>query len=219
MLNSMKPSSHSTPPLIGLTGGIASGKSTVSTLLQERGARIVDADLISRQVVLPGSLGLKSLTEEWGNQILTAEGSLNRTVLGSLIFENPLARQRLNSILHPLIAQESARQIQDAFKEAIHSTLPLIVYDAALLIESGRADQFRPLIVVSTPESKQIERIQKRDGLSFDEAQARVHAQFPLDQKRAVADFIIKNHLDLDHVHQEVDRLWKWLGLRSLEKE
>ena len=199
------------PPLIGLTGGIASGKSTVSSLLKERKARIIDADQIARKVVQPGSKGLSQLVERWGESILTSSGELNRPTLGALIFNDPNMRTQLNQILHPLIAQESAFQIQKAFQDAQNQELPLIVYDAALLIESGRADQFRPLIVVSTPKSVQVQRIQDRDSLSLTEAQSRIDAQYPLDKKRAIADFIIENDSDLEHLHREVERLWMWL--------
>jgi dephospho-CoA kinase len=206
-------SSFLPPPLIGLTGGIASGKSTVSQLLQERKARVIDADHIARTVVLPESKGLSQLVNIWGDQILTPTGDLNRPALGTLIFNDPQARTQLNQILHPLIAQESAFQIQTAFKDAhaYPQTIPLIVYDAALLIESGRADQFRPLVVVSAPIDIQIQRIQDRDSLSYDQAKTRVDAQYPLNQKREVADFIIENHQDLNYLHQEVERLWTWL--------
>lgn len=202
---------HTPPPLIGLTGGIASGKSTVSALLKERKARIIDADQIARQVVLPGSKGLTQLVEKWGEEILTSTGELNRAALGSLVFYDPQVRTQLNQILHPLIAQESARQIQKAFIDAQTQEIPLIVYDAALLVESGRVEQFRPLVVVSAPASLQIQRIQTRDALSLSEAQARIDAQYPLEKKRAIADFMIENDADLKHLYQEVERLWSWL--------
>ena len=117
----------------------------------------------------------------------------------------------MNQILHPLIAQESALHLQNAFEDAHSQNIPLIVYDAALLIESGRADQFRPLVVVSASPEIQVQRIQKRDGLSLNEAQSRIDAQYPLEKKRKLADFIIENDQTLDHIYREVDRLWTWI--------
>ena len=175
--------------LIGLTGGIATGKSTVSGLLQNMGAIIVDADEVSRDVVAPNSEGLSALVEVFGSGILTADGQLNRTQLGTLVFSSPDKRKALERILHPLIARESTARIAAALSE----NPPWVIYDAALLIESGRAADFRPLIVVTTDSQTQCHRLMKRDGLSRDEAMARINAQMPLEEKARHGDYVLEN--------------------------
>lgn len=193
--------------LIGLTGGIACGKSAVSARLAEKGAIIVDADQIAREVLAPHSEGLKQVIKQWGEDILNEQGELDRGKLGTLVFSDAQARKVLESITHPLIAQESQNQIAKAQTLAA----PLIVYDAALLIEAGRAEHFRPLVVVTTTEAIQQARIEARDGLSAEQAHARVKAQLSLKEKEALADYVIYNDRDWQHLEQQIDELWKRL--------
>jgi len=193
--------------LIGLTGGIACGKSAISRSLASRGAVIVDADLIAREVVAPHSEGLKLLVARWGKDLLTAEGALDRAKLGAIVFSDPGARATLDKLLHPLIATESARQVQSALQRV--PRVPLVVYDAALLIEAGRAEQFRPLIVVYSDRERQIERVTQRDQLSYEEATRRVDAQMPALDKAKRADWLIVNHGEgLHSLEPAVDALW-----------
>ncbi len=193
--------------LIGLTGGIACGKSAVSARLSARGAVIIDADEVSRAVVAPKSEGLAAITARFSEGVLREDGTLNRAALSALIFSDPSARAALEGITHPLIATESARRIQEALK----GPAPLIVYDAALLIESGRADQFRPLVVVWAPPELQRARLMARDGLSAAQAEARLRAQLSPDRKREVADHVVVNDGDLASLDRAVARLWEGL--------
>ena len=193
--------------LIGLTGGIACGKSAVSDRLRLRGAIIIDADRIAREVLAPGSEGLKRVVARWGDSILGAEGALDRARLGALVFGRPEERQALEAITHPLIASLSAQQISTALAQRP----PLVVYDAALLVEAGRAEQFRPLVVVTTTPQIQRDRLITRDGISADAAQSRIDAQLPLEQKERLADHLINNHGDWRSLDMQVDALWAQL--------
>lgn len=193
--------------LIGLTGGIACGKSAVSKRLAQRGALIIDADQISRDVLAPASLGLKAIVTRWGDELLQEDGSLNRTKLSALVFQDPEARHELEQITHPLIAQMSAEQIAAALVQ----NPPLVVYDAALLIEAGRAEAFRPLVVVTTTPEIQRLRLMARDSLSAAQAEARIQAQLPLQSKEALADYIVYNDGDWASLDAQVDQLWEQL--------
>ncbi len=197
--------------LIGLTGGIACGKSTVSQMLAQKGAIIVDADLIARLVVAPGSEGLKGLVDCFGVEILDKNGALDRPSLGKIVFAHPEKRALLEKITHPLIAQESNRQIT----EALAKNPPLVVYDAALLFESGRAEAFRPIVVVYLNAQEQIKRVMVRDGMSAQDAQKRINSQMSVDQKVALGDFKIDNSGDLESLAIQVDALFKQLSNQS----
>ena len=191
--------------LIGLTGGIACGKSALSSALAARGALIIDADRVARSVVAPGSEGLEALVARWGEAILSPEGQLDRAQLGALVFAAPEMRAELEAILHPLIAQESGRQIQ----EALSSDAALVVYDAALLIEAGRAEDFRPLVVVYASPETQLKRVMARDELSAQEVKQRLAAQMPAEEKARLADWLIINEGEgLGSLEPEVERLW-----------
>lgn len=191
---------------MGLTGGIACGKSAVSSALARRGARIIDADLIARAVVAPQSEGLKLIVARWGEGLLSPEGTLDRAQLGHVVFSDPSAREALDAILHPLITAESARQVQAALSDP---DVPLVVYDAALLIEAGRAEAFRPLVVVYSPRELQIERVMRRDLLSYQEAARRVDAQLPSAEKAQRADWLIVNEAEgLSSLEPAITSLW-----------
>lgn len=173
----------------GLTGGIASGKSTVAERLRARGVAVVDADAIARDVVARGTEGLSEVVARFGASILADDGTLDRKRLGAVVFGDEASRRALNSIVHPKIAAKTA----DALARLEAQGAVLAAYDAALLVENGLADAFRPLVVVSAPEALQVERIVLRDGLGEEEARARVAAQLPLASKREAADFVIEN--------------------------
>lgn len=195
--------------VFGLTGGIASGKSSVAKLLMEEGVPVIDADLVARDVVAKDTPGLVALVQHFGQDILDKDGSLDRKKLADLVFQNPSLRTQLNSIIHPLIAQESAARIS-----TLGSTHPLVCYDAALLVERGLADSFRPLVVVATSREQQRTRLMNRDGLSFEEAEARINAQVPLEEKIKVADFVIWNDLDLSTLRDRTKEALTFLRTR-----
>jgi dephospho-CoA kinase len=175
--------------LFGLTGGIACGKSTVATRWKKRGLPVIDADELARDVVAPGQPALREIATAFGPNILEPDGTLARKKLAAIAFGDPSARQQLEAITHPRIAEAlvlRAREAQSMGHE-------LACYDAALLVERGLADAFRPLVVVSAREALQIARIVARDGASEADAKARIAAQLPLSSKIAVADYVIDN--------------------------
>ncbi len=175
---------------IGLTGGIASGKSTVARIFAELGVTVIDADQVARDVVGVGSDGLKSVVAAFGNDVLLADGSLDRKKLGELVFADDSKRKELNGILHPRIANESARRLADVAARGV----PYAIYDAALLIENGIHRGMAATIVVAASDAMQLSRMMTRDGLSETAARQRLSAQLPLAEKVAVADYVIENN-------------------------
>jgi dephospho-CoA kinase len=189
--------------VIGLTGGIASGKSTVARMLAERGAAVIDADQLARKVVEPGQPALAELVARFGAAILTADGQLDRKRLAAIAFSDEAARADLGRITHPRIAAASAQQIA-AWSDAGAN---VVFYEAALLVENRAHTGLSGLIVVAAPEEAQVSRMMVRDGATADEARARIAAQLPLAQKTAVANWVIENTGDLDVLRAEVDRV------------
>jgi dephospho-CoA kinase len=175
--------------LFGLTGGIASGKSAVAARLRARGVPVLDADALAREVVAPGSEGLAAVVEAFGRDVLTAAGELDRKKVAAIVFADATARAKLNAITHPRIGALTA--VRTAELDARGE--PLACYEAALIVENGLADMFRPLVVVSAPEAVQIARAMARDGATESEALARIRAQMPLASKAAVADVVLEN--------------------------
>jgi dephospho-CoA kinase len=193
--------------LFGLTGGIASGKSTVAARLRARGVPVIDADELAREVVAPGTDGLAAIVEAFGAGMLEPAGALDRKALARIAFSDDTARRRLNAITHPRIAQRTAERADELGRVGE----PLACYEAALLVENGVADMFRPLVVVSCPEAVQIERIRSRDESSRADALARIAAQKPLAEKVAAADFVIDTNGP-----QERSREWTDEVLRAI---
>lgn len=189
--------------LFGLTGGIASGKSAVGKLLRARGVPVIDADLLAREVVLPGSEGLVEVVRAFGPAVLDDAGALDRKRLAARVFGDEAERRRLNGILHPRIAALTLER-RAALEAEGH---PLACYEAALIVENGMADAFRPLVVVAAPEEVQVARATARDGTTADEARARVRAQTPLAEKVKVADFVIDNDASLDALRRRTDEV------------
>ena len=191
--------------VFGLTGGIASGKSFVSSLLVRKLIPVVDADLCARDVIVSGSLGLSQLVDEFGTGILL-DNQLNRTKLAELVFGCPEQLAKLNAIMQPLIASHSAYLIR------LHQQMgcKLVCYDAALLIESGQAESFRPLVVVACEPEIQLKRLMKR-GLSKEQAEARMASQLPTKDKTAVADFVISSNGTKEETTLQVETLIKQL--------
>ncbi len=191
--------------VIGLTGGIASGKSTVAAMLRELGAPVVDADLLARQVVAPGSPALAEIAARFGNGVLTAAGELDRKKLGDIVFGDPAARKALEAITHPRIAAASQQEI------ARHAAAgaAVVIYEAALIVENRLHEAMAGLIVVSVPEDDQRSRLTSRDGIDRAAAEMRIRAQLPLADKRAVATWVIDNGGTLDETRAQVRRVWE----------
>jgi dephospho-CoA kinase len=190
--------------IIGLTGGIATGKSTVSAMLRERGATIIDSDQIARQVVQPGTPGLAKIVAHFGEEYLLPGGELNRTKLGQKIFSDELARQRLMEITHPYIFAEINTQIEQAQSQGEK----MIVLDAPLLIETGLNRQVERVVLVYVDEATQIERLMKRDHLPREEAMRRIASQMPIEEKKRYADIMIDNRGSLKELEEQVERLF-----------
>jgi dephospho-CoA kinase len=178
---------------VGLTGGIASGKSTVGKLFRELGVTVVDADEVAREVVERGSEGLAEIVAAFGADVLTAEGTLDRKKLGALVFDQPDERKRLERITHPRIFTRSMQRMAAAASR----NEPLALYEAALLVENGSYKMMQALVVVAANEATQVARVAARDGIDETGARARMAAQMPLEQKIAVADYVIWNDGDL----------------------
>ena len=175
--------------LFGLTGGIGSGKSTVADRFRASGVPVLDADRIAREVVEAGTEGLAAVVEAFGEGVLGPDGTLDRAALAAVVFGDDAKRRRLNAILHPRIAARTMER--SAALEA--SGEPLACYEAALLVENGLADAFRPLVVVAVPEDVQVARAVARDGSTDAQARARIRAQLPLQEKVRAADYVIDN--------------------------
>ncbi|HXQ69185.1 MAG TPA: dephospho-CoA kinase [Pyrinomonadaceae bacterium] len=173
---------------VGLTGSIAVGKSYVTSIFGELGCHVLDADQTAREVVLPGSPGLEAVARTFGNEVLNPDGTLNRQRLGELVFADSAKRQTLNQILHPFII---ARQDEIMREWEREDPQGIGIIDAALMIESGGYKRFDKLIVVHCRPEVQLERLMLRNGLSRDEAQARINAQMPQEEKQKFADILI----------------------------
>ncbi|MFD5018327.1 dephospho-CoA kinase [Paenibacillus sp. NPDC058367] len=196
--------------IIGLTGGIASGKSTVSALLVSKGARLVDADVIAREVMLPGHEVLAAAVKQFGSKILSPDGTLNRGKLGDIVFQDPAALQALNNLTHPAIRREIKERMNSMEEE---DPKKLTIVDIPLLFESGLENMFHEILVVYVPREVQIARLMERNGLSLEQAEARLNAQLDIETKRNKADYIIDNSGELAHTEQQVAVLWDRLGL------
>jgi dephospho-CoA kinase len=175
--------------LFGLTGGIASGKSAVAARFRARGVAVIDADQVARDAVAKGTEGLAEVVAAFGPEVLTAEGELDRKRVADLVFRDGAARARLNAIVHPRVGALSMRRAGElaAKGEA------LVCYEAALIVENGMVEMFRPLVVVSAPEEAQLARAIVRDAAREEDVRARIRAQLPLAQKIAVADVVVEN--------------------------
>jgi dephospho-CoA kinase len=189
--------------VIGLTGGIASGKSTVARELRARGAVVIDADQLAREVVAPGEPALTELVTRFGSGILDEQGELDRKQLGALVFADAGARAEVNRITHPRIAARSQAEIAAAAARGV----PVVFYEAALLVENGAHRGLDALIVVAAAEDRQIERLRARDGLDPTAARARIAAQAPMVEKLAAATWVLHNDSDPDVLKAELDAL------------
>jgi dephospho-CoA kinase len=193
---------------IGLTGSIGVGKSFVASVFVELGCHLVDADLTSREVVLPGSSGLKAVVEHFGAEILFDDGTLNRKTLGAVIFADEQQRLALNSILHPFII-ERQDQLLNEWEEKDPEGIGIV--DAALMIESGGYQRFDKLVVVHCRPEVQLERLMLRDGLSRDEALRRINSQMPQEEKQQYADYLIDTSDGFEPARQRTKQVFEEL--------
>lgn len=195
--------------ILGVTGGIASGKSTVVALLADLGAQVVSADQLSRDLVEPGQPALAALVRRFGETILNPDGTLDRKGLGSLVFADSEARRDLEAILHPAIAELSQQRLQQAVDQV--GADGLVVYEAPLLYEAGAEDRVDRVLTVTVAEEVQLQRLMARDQCDAVAAQQRIDAQMPQEEKARRADYILDNSADLatlkTKVHQLFDQL------------
>ncbi|NLA10804.1 MAG: dephospho-CoA kinase [Firmicutes bacterium] len=194
--------------IVGLTGGIASGKSTVARMLQERGAVLLDADIIAREVVEPGTEAWSEIVEWLGPAIAGPDGAIDRQRLGELVFSDPGVRQRLNAIVHPRVFATFHRCTEELRRRGDTAVL---FYDVPLLLESQMDRLVDLVVVVYLPEEIQLSRLQSRDGLTKEAALARMRSQMPLEEKRARADVVIDNRGSLSETRRQVDQFWEEL--------
>jgi dephospho-CoA kinase len=187
---------------VGLTGGVASGKSTVSAILAELGAVVIDADLVAREVVARGTAGLDAVVAEFGSSLLTSEGDLDRPAMGRLVFGDEGARKRLEAIVHPLVIERMAALEQAAGPDDV------VVHDIPLLAEGGRADTFDAVVVVDAPRELQLERMLSQRGWTREDAEARIAAQATREQRRAVATHVIDNSGSLEELRARVEAVY-----------
>ncbi|GAU68361.1 dephospho-CoA kinase [Streptomyces sp. NBRC 110611] len=190
---------------VGLTGGVGAGKSEVSRLLASYGAVIVDADEIAREVVEPGTPGLAAVVEEFGDGVLTPEGTLDRPKLGAVVFADPEKLKALNAIVHPLVGARSAELEAAAGPDAV------VVHDVPLLAENGLAPLYELVIVVDAAPQTQLDRLVRLRGMAEDEAKARMAAQATREQRLAVADLVIDNDGPLEDLEPQVRAVWERL--------
>ncbi|WP_395243058.1 dephospho-CoA kinase [Agromyces sp. MMS24-K17] len=191
--------------LIGLTGGIASGKSTVARRLYEHGAIHIDADQLARRVVEPGTPALAAIVEAFGPGMLRADGTLDRERLGALVFADGAARERLNAIVHPAVRELSGRLIEAA--EAADPDA-VVVYDVPLLVEARVDHPFDLVVVTEAPRRAQVSRLVEERGIEPAQAEARVDAQAAPEERRAIADVVIDTGESLAHTMSQADALW-----------
>ncbi|MEJ1091628.1 dephospho-CoA kinase [Microbacterium istanbulense] len=195
-------------PLLALTGGIASGKSTIAARLAEHGAVIVDADQIVRDVQAPGTDVLARIAQDFGSAMITADGALDRAALGARVFGDEEALARLNAIVHPAVRAESARRFAEAFAADADA---VVVYDVPLLVEARVDDPWDLIIVADAPAALREQRLIELRGMDAAQARARIAAQVSDEQRRAVADVLIDTTGSLEHTHAQVDALWERL--------
>ncbi|MCW2778786.1 MAG: dephospho-CoA kinase [Frankiales bacterium] len=192
---------------IGLTGGIGAGKSTVSRLLASWGAAVVDADLLAREVVEPGSEGLAEVVAAFGQDLQRPDGSLDREALGARVFPDPEALQRLNGLLHPRIG----RLTLERMAEAEAAGAPVLVHDVALLVENGLAGSYETVVVVDVPPQVQLDRLVRLRGMTEDDARARIARQATREQRLAAATDVLRNDGTREELEAQVRALWERL--------
>lgn len=199
---------------VGLTGGIASGKSTVAEMFRRHGAHLIDADRVSRDVVAPGRPALEEIVEAFGRGVLRPDGALDRPALAAIVFNDDDARARLNAIVHPRIWEEEDRLC------AIHEARDpdgVVMIDAAVIIEAGGAGRVDLMVVVDVDAEDQLERLAAK-GMSEEEARSRIRAQMPVAEKRTYGDYVLNNRGPVEETGRQVERVWRVLAARAMKK-
>ncbi|WP_313813149.1 dephospho-CoA kinase [Glutamicibacter sp.] len=191
---------------VGLTGGVASGKSVVAARLAELGAVVIDADVLAREVVEPGTPGLAGITAAFGQEVLNPDGSLNRQALGAIVFGDQLQREKLNSIVHPLV-REAAGTLRNAADAGA-----IVVEDIPLLVETGQQERFDAVVVVQAGRAERIRRMVQDRGWSEEDAVSRMAAQATDEQRAVVADFVLENSGTRQELIDQVDALYAQLA-------
>jgi len=194
--------------LVGLTGGIASGKSLVSSMFQGLGAYVIDADAIARDIVKPGFPALEKIVDEFGSEVLLPDGNLNRRHLAEAIFRDAGKRETLNAILHPRIFEEEERRRKEIVQKDPQA---VIIFDAALLIETKAYELMDRVILVDVDKKTQISRLVQRDHLTRDDALKRIESQMPLREKRKFADYILDTSRSFQQVQEQVEKIFREL--------
>ena len=194
---------------IALTGGIATGKSYVATRLREAGVPIVDADVLAREVVAPGSPALAAIRKRFGPDAVRRDGTMDRVRVGQIVFKDKRARLDLEAIIHPAVI----KAIQDFFN-ALPKRTPFAVADIPLVFETGREKEFDAIVVVAAPRETQLQRLMERNKLSKEDAEKRIAAQLPIEQKVKKATYVINNIGTFDELNTQVDELIKKLGTK-----
>jgi dephospho-CoA kinase len=194
---------------VGLTGGIAAGKSEVSRRLAELGAVLIDADAVAREVVAPGTPGLAEITAAFGPSVITPAGSLDRARLGEIVFSDPGLRAKLNAIVHPLVSERMLQLEQSAPPGSV------VVHDVPLLAENGLAGRYDVVVVVDVPSEVQLDRLTRLRGLPPDQAQGRLDAQASREDRLAIADLVVDNSGSLAELDRQVADLWAELSRRA----
>lgn len=200
---------------MGLTGGIGSGKSAVSRLLADLGAVVVDADLIAREVVASGTVGLAAVAQEFGSQVLQADGSLDREALGQLVFNDPEALRRLNAVVHPLIGERTSELVEQARELGTQ----VLVHDVPLLVENGMAELYDVVVVVAASPATQLDRLVRLRGMREQDARARISSQAVLADKVSIATHVVHNDGPIRELPPQVDVLWEQLLTRAAVRE
>lgn len=191
--------------VVGLTGGIASGKSTVARMLEKLGAVVIDADQLAREVVMPGMPAYDAIVEAFGATVLNPDRTINRAALGSLVFSDPAARRRLEGITHPAIGRCAESRLAELRAEGT----PVAVYMAALLIEAGVTDRVDEIWVVYLDREGQVERLMRREGVDREDALRRIASQMPMEEKRGYGKVVIDNRGALEDTERQVRQAWE----------
>jgi dephospho-CoA kinase len=194
---------------VGLTGGIGSGKSAVSSRLASRGAVVIDSDVLAREVVAPGTDGLAEVVKAFGSDVLTADGELDRPALGRIVFGDEAARRKLEAIIHPQVRARAAEIEAAAPADAV------VVHDIPLLVETGQADRFDVVLVVDAPTDVQLERLTTQRGMTETEAKQRIASQASREDRLAVAGLVLDNSGSLADLERRIDEVWAELQRRS----
>jgi dephospho-CoA kinase len=192
--------------VVGLTGGIGSGKSTVSALLAAKGAVVVDADAVVHELQRPGTAVFEAMVDRFGNGIVAADGSLDRSAVADIVFNDPDALADLNGIVHPAVGAEIVRRMDE-----LSTTDAVVVLDVPLMVESARGYPVAGLIVVDVDPDVAVRRLVEKRGMREDDARARIARQAKREERRARADVVIENSGSLDDLAAQVDRAWRWI--------